>query len=406
MDADYRFFHRRTIRELIKSCRTEQVKNHFSERVFITRIFYFVAVVFPLNVESKSLKYYFQRFLEYSATAYLIICILGDLKSLLGIAWLIPAGLTFSTIFTAFFSITIRLTVLYKRQDIFLLMVYLQDILSGLQLEKHASQRYQLIFGTCICYVLPAVLFWFTISLCFPGSERVLSFYVQGIFFGWSSRNKWTNCAVFVICDHFIVNQQHILSGLLIVLCWYLLGLLRRIIASFEVVTERKCDLDSLFNFYVEYSSTISRCKALSEQALSLLLLFLYGFMVFSVFNVTTFLMATNLAKYPMSMVTNQMAVLSVTVTGFYFMTFQAVAVHDAAIKVKNVVHEMVSSSDSSDYELKYLILTLVSEFPSHVVVSGWGLFSLRRRFLAQITSGMFTYAVLLIQMGNQNVRK
>ncbi|KAF8766505.1 hypothetical protein HNY73_019559 [Argiope bruennichi] len=406
MNVDIRFIHRQSVVEVIKSFKAEQVKHHSSERIFITRIFYFVALVLPLNKEPNHLKYYFQRLLEYSATAYLIVCIIGDLKSLFRVAWMIPAGLTFSTIFTDFFSITIRLTVMYKRQDIFLLMIYLQDTFSGLQLEKSVTQKYQLIVGTCICYILPCVLFWFTVSLCFPGSERLLIFYVKETFFGWSSKNKSTNCALFIIFDHFIINQQHILSGLLIVLCWYLLGLLRRIIESFEVVAKRKCDLDSFLKLFAEYSSTIYRCMERSEEALSLLLLFLYGFMVFSVFNVTTFLMTTNLSKFDTSSVTNQIVVLSMAIIGFYFVTFQAVAVHDAAIRVKNAVYEMVSGSDCSDYEIKHLILTLVSEFPSHVVVTGWRLFSLRRCFLTQITSGMFTYAVLMTQMGNQNMRK
>ncbi|GBM36369.1 hypothetical protein AVEN_1256-1 [Araneus ventricosus] len=309
-------------------------------------------------------------------------------------------GLAFSQLFTNVFMITLRLTLLVKRQAIFSLILCLQDVHSSLQSKKLLNQRYQLICGIFISYILPAVLSCYALLLCSQDSEESLKFYLEDTFFGWSTEDRLTNCVIFILFDHFIANQEFVQSGFIVVLCWYLFGLLKRIVISFVDKAQEEHDLESLYKSYLKFSKTICRCISLSEQALSLLLLLLYGFMIFSIFNVTTFFVRVNFSRLPTSMVINQVTVLLVMITGFCFLSFQAIAVHDAAVKVKDSICEAVSKSDSLDFEIKCLLLTMVTEFPSKVFVTGWGLFSLKRNFLKSTTSGILTYAVLLAQIG------
>ncbi|KAF8768376.1 hypothetical protein HNY73_021202 [Argiope bruennichi] len=316
--------------------------------------------------------------------------------------WLLPIGLTFSQLFTNIFTITLRLTLLFKCRYIFTLIKFLQDTHSRVQPKKCLNRRHQLLAGTFICYILPGIILWYSLLLCIPGSEDDLKFYIEDIFFGWSSENRWTNCAIITLFDHLITNQEYVQSGLIIVLCWYLFGLLKRIVLSFVDISRQEYDVETLFALYLKFSETIYKCISLSEQALSLLLLLLYGFMIFSIFSVTTFLMRVELSRLPISIMINEVTVFSVMMTGFYFLSFQAISIHDAAIKVKNAVHDNVSKSNSFNCDIKCLILTMAADFPSKVHVTGWGLFPLKRSFLSKTTSGIFTYAVLLAQIGKE----
>ncbi|GIY25203.1 uncharacterized protein CDAR_615661 [Caerostris darwini] len=229
---------------------------------------------------------------------------------------------------------------------------------------------------------------------------------MEDALFGWSSGKDWANCIIFITLDQLIQNQQHILSGFLIILIWYSLGLMKRNVGSFTTEARRTNDVEVLFKSYLAYSSNVFECMCLMEQAFSLLLLLVFAFVRFSMFNVTTFLMTVNVANVPISLLIGQVVLLCVTVTGFYVASFQAVAVHDAAIEVRNSIHKVVSKSDSADYKRKCLLLAMASNFPSKVVVTGWGLFALKRGFLKKTTSGIVTYAVLLSQLGKQAAPK
>ncbi|GBO41627.1 hypothetical protein AVEN_158269-1 [Araneus ventricosus] len=402
MDKDNYLFYRRNPPNRYASFNDQQRKIHSKERRFIARAFYLVALILPANFRQKPSRDLFRKTFESSATLCLIFYIVADFRNLFISVWILPIGLSFSQLFTTIFTITLRLTLLFKRRSVFTLMMRLQDVHSRTQSKKCLNQRPQLLAGACICYILPGVLQWYSMLLCVPGAEDEMRFYLEDIFFGWRTENKWANCAIVNLFDHFIANQEYVQSGLIIVLCWYLFGLMKRIVLSFVDISRDEYDLESLFALYLKFSKTIYQCISLSEQALSLLLLLLYGFMIFSIFNVTTFLMSIKLSRLPMSIVINEVTVFLVMITGFYLLSFQAIAIHDAAVRVKNSVCDTVSKSNSLDCDIKCLILTMATEFPSKVVVTGWGLFPLKRSFLSRTTSGIFTYAILLAQIGKE----
>ncbi|KAF8795906.1 hypothetical protein HNY73_000353 [Argiope bruennichi] len=367
-------------------------------------MFYFVALIFPLKEKHTQCQQLLKPCLEYGATLLLSLYIIGDFRNLYQLIGFLPMGLIFSSLFTDIFSITIRVTLLFKREAILCTLVYLQDIHSGLQTNKFLNQVSQLAIGMLVSYILPGTLMWYTVTMCFPGYEPVLKHYVKYTFYGLSTENKWADCFLFVTTDHLLETQQHILSGFLIVLCWYILGLLKEIVESFSAIAQGEEDMPRFFDAYLRYSKIVSCSILRVEQSLSLLLLFLYGFLVFSIFSVTTYLMTAELSKVPTPMVTSQLVLLFVSIIGFYVTSFQAIAVHNVAVKVRNSIYKMVSRSNSYNYDTKSLLLTMASNFPSGVVVTAWGLFSLKNSFLQKTTSGMITYATLLSQLGDQGI--
>ncbi|KAF8766463.1 hypothetical protein HNY73_019522 [Argiope bruennichi] len=374
--------------------------------MLITKIFYIVSLILPAEFQQKPLRVHWRRTLEYGVTFILIVYVIGDFRSLFGALWYLPIGLAFSQIFTNIFALTLRITLLVKRNSIYSLMLCLQDVHSNLESKMILNQRSQLMAGIFICYILPTISSSYAAILCNADPEEDLKFYLEDTFFGWSADNDWINCVVFLSIDHFTSNQEFVQTGLIVVLCWYLFRILKRIVASFMDKSQKEHDVESLYKSFLEFSETIYRCISLSEQALSLLLLIIYGFMIFSIFNVTTFLVSVNYSRLPTSMLVNQVAMLSVMITGFYFLSFQAIAVHDAAVKVKDSICDAISKSDSSDSEIKSLLLMIAEEFPTKVVATGWGLFSLKRNFLKRTTSGIVTYAILLAQIGRASSLK
>ncbi|GIY33563.1 uncharacterized protein CDAR_595441 [Caerostris darwini] len=317
-----------------------------------------------------------------------------------------PMGAVCSAFLTDVFSVTIRMALIHKRHAIFSAITYLQDVHTQFGVLKCVRYRTCIATGIVASCIIPLSLFWYTVTMCLPGSEKVLKFYTAHTFLGWSSDNKWNNCFLFVISDHLVVNQQYLLSGFLLVLSCYILGLLKQTVASFTSVNHHENDLRLFFTAYLRYSETVSKGVSLVNRALSLLLLFLYGFMTFSIFSVTTFLLTSDFTYVLTEMLATQIILMLMMILGFYTTSFQAVAVHDAAKRVKNLVYDVVSRSESSDHETRCLLLMMAAEFPSEVVVTGWGMFSLKRSFLQKTTSGMFTYAILLSQVGNQTPPK
>ncbi|GIX88774.1 uncharacterized protein CDAR_165231 [Caerostris darwini] len=398
-------FHRKIMPNTCSSYSGHKNKNIFAEEVILFRMFYFVGLVFPVDLKWTFSKALLHKLLEHGATLFLIIHTAGDFYSLFKLISKLPIGLTCTSLFSNIFSISLRLTLLQKRRAILSLMNHLQNVDSNSLFNKRVSRRGPIIAGICTCYIFPGFIMWFVISLCYQESKKV-TFYMEDAFFGWSSSKDWANCIILITLDHLIQNQQHILSGFLIILIWYSLGLVKRNVGSFTTEAQRTNDVEVLFKSYLLYSSNVFECMCLMEQAFSLLLLLVFAFVLFSMFNVTTFLMTVTFANVPISLLIGQVVLLCVTMTGFYVASFQAVAVHDAAIEVRNSIHKVVSKSDSADYKTKCLLLAMASNFPSKVVVTGWGLFALKRGFLKKTTSGIVTYAVLLSQLGKQAAPK
>ncbi|GBO41015.1 hypothetical protein AVEN_162678-1 [Araneus ventricosus] len=398
------FLRRRTTLKLCRSHSTVEKIKHFTEKVFIARMFCLVALVFPIKARKAFSYDLLQACLHYGATIFLGVYVIGDFRNIYRLLWNIPVGLTFCAFFTDIFSITIRITLLCKRQSILSTITYLQAVHSTLQHDKDSSKISQLAIGVIISCTFPSALLWYTVTLCYKGNEKVLTHYVKYTFFGWSADNKWTNCLLFVIVDHLLTLQQHVLSGFLMVLCWYLFELLKQIIESFLITSQQENDLEQLCKAYLKYSKTILNCMSYMEQSLSLLLILVYIYMVSTMFSVTTYLMRANLSVSPLLMVASQVILLFVILIGFYATSFQAVAVYDVAIKVKNCIYEIVSKSDSEDYDMKCLLLTMAADFPSRVAIKVGGLFYLKRNFLQKTTSGIVTYAVLLSQLEHHKV--
>lgn len=384
---------------------SNEQKEYFKDLHFIRKSFYLVAYVFPFDSNNTPIRGLKWKFLEITVTLLLLIYVIGDLKNLFVNLPTLPVGLTVSTCVSDFCSVSLRFVLMWKRQKISATMIHLQKTCylasrsSEVCIHRYRNRIPHLTAGFCMGFVVPAGLFWHTIHLCSPGSEDVLESYVKDGCFGWSSRYRWINCSIQVFLDVLVLNQQYVLPGFGIGLCCYNFGVLKRLVGTFGT-SQRNMRNSNCIGKYLRYSESVFNCLAKVEESFSLLILVIYGYMACSIFTVTTFLMRVDISEAEIKLLVPQIISVFVVLVGFYIMTSRSVAVNNIAIQVKERVHKIVARSEVSDNDKKLLLLTIVNDFPSKMVLTGWGLFNLNRSFIQSTVSVMLTYGLLLSQLG------
>ncbi|GFY66772.1 uncharacterized protein TNIN_376141 [Trichonephila inaurata madagascariensis] len=369
---------------------------------FIRKAFCAVSYDFPSPNEQSTLGTFLKRvILEHIVTFILIFYIIGDTISIISSVDHLPIGLLFSATITDFCIISIRLLLLYKRKVIISTLEYLLQTHSKFQTRRTENRKLYILVGFCTCFVIPTAFFSQTVELCF--TDELLKSYVEDSFFGWSSQENWINCAALTGLDVVVMNQKYTFPGFTIVLCCYVFGLLRRILESFAVSIEEKDDFRTMFDFFSKNSQKILRCIQQVENSFSLLLLLNFGYMLCSIFSVSTILIRLNPADTDMKLVIPHYISLVLVLAAFYITSVRATAVHEKAVEIKDCIHKMVAEKATLKHSLspeeQCLLLSMASEFPSRIVITGWDLFTLNRHFIRRTAGGIITYGMLLSQI-------
>ncbi|GBN57842.1 hypothetical protein AVEN_170197-1 [Araneus ventricosus] len=374
-------------------------KDNYIDINFIRRAFYAVAYVFSSSKELSKFQLLIGKFVEHATNLFLTIYTINELVDVLSLFYHIPIGYVFSSLVTNFCVIGVRFLLLFKRRTILSTLQHLQRIHLKLQTPQRndQSKKLRLLTGFCSCFIIPSSFFLQTVQLCFK--ERLLKSYVEDDFFGWSSQEKWINCAMLSSHDLIVLNQKYTLPGFSIVLCCYVFGLLRRILDSFAMNIEKKDDFQELLNFYLKKSKQIQHSIRLVENSFSLLLLIIYGYMLCSIFNVSTLILRVNPKNTDMRLMIPHYIAMLVVLVAFYITSLRATAIHETAVKIRDSICKMTALLESSDYAQKCLLLSAVQDFPPKIVVTGWGLFKLNRSFIRRTAGGIITYAILLSQI-------
>lgn len=380
---------------------SSEEREYFNDLNFIRRSFCLVAYAIPYHSSEMHVIELKWRVLEMTTTILLLIFVIGDMRNLLKLPQL-PVGLTISTFVTNFCSVAFRFILIWKREKILATILHLQRtcyLATRTSVHRYRSRKPYLLAGFCICFVVPAGFFSHTVHLCSPGSEAKLEKFVMDECFGWSSGNRWINCLIQVLFDFLVLNQQYVLPGFGIVLCCYNYGVLKRLVGTFG--TSKSLNLKSSYCLkkFLVYSESVFECLASVEDSFSMLMLVIYAFMTCSIFTVTTFLTRSDVLRSEARLLVPQIINIFIVLIAFYVLTSRTVAVNSIAICVKERVHKLVAASKFSGKK-KFLFLTIVNDFPSKMVLTGWGLFELNRNFIQTTVSGMITYGLLLSQLG------
>ncbi|KAG8186365.1 hypothetical protein JTE90_026784 [Oedothorax gibbosus] len=362
-------------------------REYFKDLNLIRRAFYLVAYAIPSRGRHiLELKW---RVLEITATIFFLLYVIGDMRNLWNLPQL-PVGLTISTFVTDFCGVAFRFILIWKREKILATMLHLQRacyLATRSSGRRYRSRKKYLLAAFCLPFVVPAGYFSHTVKLCSRGSEAVLENFVADACFGWSSGNKWINCSIQVLFDCLVLSQQYVLPGFGIVLCCYNYGVLKRLVGTFGTSQRNLNSSKHCLRKFLVYSENVLNCLAKVEDSFSMLMLVIYVFMTCSIFTVTTFLTRQDVLRSEIRLLVPQIMSVFVVLTGFYILTARTVAVNNIAIRVKERVHKIVAASRFSGKDKELLFLTIANDFPSKMVLTGWGLFDLNRNFIQTTVS-------------------
>ncbi|KAG8191133.1 hypothetical protein JTE90_016648 [Oedothorax gibbosus] len=373
---------------------------HSVTRNFIINSFYFAGFVFPTDKKRTSLCSLAFSILEHVTTLILVIYIVGHIR--ISFIWLSdsPIGLTLSYILGDLFTLAMRVIIFRKKKVILETIEYLQNVKGSLEKKRAITRRSWMVIGFVLCFLIPVEFFILvTLPLCSEGSEAILSSYLRNGLFGLDTGNHRTNCVLMTIMDFLISNQEYVVPGFLIVLSCYVFVLLQQIIKSFSTVN-RNNDFDDVTSMHMEHFQKISLCVQKVEESLSLLLLVIYGFIVFCIYSTSTLLFWEIGVVEPVALLPHMIFGI-LAITAFYVTAFQAVAVNSAVVKVKNDYYGRVSRMrDSRQIEQCRVLLAIADDLASCTCITGWRLFQFKRRFICQTASAMMTFGFMFAQLG------
>lgn len=369
-------------------------ENYLKDINFIINAFYSMFCV--LSTTSKSKVYdCIGRSLEYGTTITLSFVIIADLYAIYTIIHIIPMGLTFSTFITDFCGFSLRLLILYKKKAMIRAITVIYEFYSVVE-ENISTRRVKLLFAFIACFIIPATEFVYSLISCINGEE----FYLKDLFLGWTYLDNNIACLVALFIEAISLSQRLALPGFGVVLCCYVFGVIRRFVDKFTTMLQQKDGIEDVFLCYTKYSRIIYSCIKSIEDSFSILVAFLYGFMTFSIFNVTTFLIRIDYKRaYLIDLIPFIVEIIFV-ISAFFIMSLRAISLNDAAVSTKQNIYDIVARTEASHNQYRNLLLIMVTDFPNRVVVTGWGLFTLKRSFIQGTAGAMITYSILLSQLG------
>ncbi|GFT20079.1 uncharacterized protein NPIL_97311 [Nephila pilipes] len=370
---------------------------------WIVRSFYLICIILPDSDKESKFRSLSARLLDIFIVAFLIFLICSDLSLIVIGLKGAPFGLIISALSGDFCSLSIRLILICKRQRI---AKMLQNVLSLYQ-KLEMSNRIKwhggaLFIAFTTSWIIPLLLLTKTTLFVFLTENGSKSSQTT-LFFGNHTKEKWGVVIVFLV-NILLTQQIYALPGFTVGLCYYSYKILTLVIQKMNTNLKKKIGLDSLFTSYLEFDEKITNCVSEVENSLSLLLLFLYTYVISCIFIVITLLIRNTNHVFTLYVLIN-IAIFIVSFTAFYALSFQSVNVHKAAVRVECTIYKMCSkiscSVSKKEDAVRFLLLTACETFPSKVLISGWGVFVLNRNFILQTTGAIISYGTIIAQLGS-----
>ncbi|GFR04638.1 uncharacterized protein TNCT_229371 [Trichonephila clavata] len=376
---------------------------------WIVRSFYFICIILPDSEKESKLRRISARILDIFIVSYLIFLICSDLSLSVFELNSAPFGFIIAALSGDFCSLSIRLVLIFKRQRIANMLQNIFSLYRKLEMKNKAKWHGgSLIIVFTASWIIPLLLFTKNILFVIL-TEDGIKISQKTLFFGNHTRGKWIFGIVFLF--NVLLNQQlYALPGFSVGLCYYSYKILTLIIQKMDRNLKKKTEINSLFTSYLEFDEKITNCIKEIENALSLMLLFLYTYLISCIFIVVTLLIrSTPHMKITEYMLFN-VATFIVAFAAFYALSFQSVNVHRAAVEIERTVYKMCSKMSSSVNKkgdaVRFLLLTTCDTFSSKVLISGWGLFVLNQNFILQTTGAIISYGTIIAQLGSDTDTK
>lgn len=372
----------------------------FKDIYVIIKVFYLVFFMFPLpkisNTQARNgaaaiMDGFVILFLSYS------FCV--DFYDISLIIERVPASIFISTLTADLTSIFIRLILMKKRKKIIRMLcslLTLQDELVYKKKTYYLKYLAYLVFGSLV----PAVYMTNVIGKLQIPNTRIV--YQKQTFFGWYSDDFWSSSISIVTVDLLTHQQHYFVQGFCVILCCHVFKTMSNILKNFRkrLAVRRHGSLKRYLLFFGKYSYKLQACVDELEDSLSLLLTLLYGFLIWNIFLVITFLVRYRHGNIPLMPFLADLLTFSITSFSFLIISVRASSIHDSAMSLQNSVHQTVAFMASADQQEGNLLIKMATDFSSKVAVTGSKLFTLKRSIVLKIVSAGISYGLIITQLG------
>ncbi|GBN57840.1 hypothetical protein AVEN_170196-1 [Araneus ventricosus] len=271
---------------------------------------------------------------------------------------------------------------------------------------KRTSDKLKKLKMTCFAALLliaPSFYITSLIRTCMNANEpSMINIYAEDSFFGWYSNNTLVTFILFLTFDIAMLLQFYVLPGFCAIFCIYSFEIMNQGISLFrnKLFSSHERGFEHFVRCYDTYTSKIFFCISHLEHDLSLILTLLQGYLTWNIFYTTSYLVKHGVRVMEIFAALTDIASLCITVFIYLCLNLSAAKIHDSAIGVKNSVFRIIADNASTDDERCSLILEMAAEFPSKVVITGWKLFPCKRGIILKTAGAVFTYGVILAQIG------
>lgn len=339
-------------------------------------------------------------------TLFLFYLLLLDIYGVVTSAGLL--GFKVSALVVDITALSIRIQLFLKREDIVASMNSVMESIEDIGEEDCGGYRVSRAIGSIVSCVFPVALLSRVFTVCLS-MENVLTFQ-RNFGFGWQSHSTSGIVLVSVYYTS-IVLQLFILPGFSIVLCCFQCMCLQIACQNLSRRIKSREDLGSVYEDTATLLPRITRHVRHVRDSMSVLLFLVYAFMLSYVFSLTTFFVQIATLKmkiHVIDLIMFELTEFILVILAFFGLSTKASDVHVAAKEVTRVAHERCSreSSRPSDghrhcnWKLRSLILTRANNFAEEIVLDGWDFFKLTRSFILRTVGCVFTYGVILAQLG------
>ncbi|GBN28865.1 hypothetical protein AVEN_259223-1 [Araneus ventricosus] len=373
------------------------------ELQIITNFFWFAGITFSSFDTYLSLKGFSIICFDITTTALSIYFLAA---TIFFTATLSPhaTGFAFISTFASLINLCIRFIVMKKRAQIRRCSQIISRLNTDMLIATDSKSFRRFTWLGCSLSVLfPVALLAF--SFISGGSHSSFKKYMALFFFSKSLPDTVTTKSMMLVTFLQAINVllSRCLPLLTMILCVFVFTRLRDINGNFLDQLQKSMDMNmptKLFTDYTKLYGRITTTVERVEETFSLISFFLYGYMLSSVFSITSYMITRLPGTVNTASILQQVATFVEIVTCFIFLSIRAAGVNESAVEVKNLIHSLPAKRFDFNPNLTATLLQLANNFASEVCVTGWGLFMINRGFILTTAGVVVTYGVILVQLG------
>lgn len=394
---NYRYYNHKHLKNQVKRKMCE--KSDMRVR-FIVKCFYAVFFIFPSSSKTNSkIRNRLAVILNSFTILFLSYCLCVDIYNIRQIINKAPVPIIVSTVITDSASIIIRLILMIKRKDIIRMLCQVFKLEARLRSEKKSC--YSLLKYPVYLFfasLTPALFITNVIDKSLKTGRRIS--YQKYTFFGWYTNDFWSSLISVLTVDILLQQQHYFMQGFCVILCCYLFTTISNIIRNFRrnLYARNHMSLKCFFRYFCKYYYKIYDCMEELENSMSLLLTLLYGFLVWNIFLVLTYLIRLKFGyKALLPFIVDVLSLIASCFT-FLIISYRASSIHDSALLLQKTVFQRVALSATQDQHEGNLLIKMATDFVSKIVVTGSGLFTIKRNTVLKIVSVVVTYGIIITQ--------